>query len=144
VRSGIWWWLLFFFNISLGAYILGPVGSFFLWVLWGFFWAASANLEWAGFALDWDYNYYYYLDWKGNGNKQQQNGQGWWCIYLLPHTKGEDEGWQLGSSWEEGAGWLDNLSPTDIFHVRPPAFHGLWDGMVDLYGGDAVRTVSIR
>lgn len=106
---------------SLWAHILGPVGSSFF-SFFGFSWAASANLERAGFALDWigiTKYYYYYLDWKGNGNKQQQqNGQGWrWCTYLsCPTYNGQGK---LGSLWDEGAGWLDNLDPEDLFCVRP-------------------------
>lgn len=79
---------------SLWAHILGPVGSSFF-SFFGFSWAASANLERAGFALDWigitNY-YYYYLDWKGNGNKNNNKmgrAGGGVHIYPVPHTMGK-------------------------------------------------------
>lgn len=94
---------------SLWAHIVGPVGSSFF-SFFGFSWAASANLERAGFALDWigitNY-YYYYLDWKGNGNKQQhQKWAGLAVVYIsiLSHIQWAREtgefvgrgGWVVG------------------------------------------------
>jgi hypothetical protein len=50
-------------------------------------------------------------------------------VYIPSQThKGQRRGKETGSSWEDGAGWLDNLSPEDLFYVRPSAFHGRWDG----------------